>query len=185
MKAIVKRVFDIVVSLTALIIFLPFIVISWLILIVDTSSDGLFFQKRVGQSGKMFTIYKLKTMHPKTGNATKIGTFFRKYKLDELPQFLNVLKGEMSIVGPRPDIEGYYDKLEGEDRKILELKPGITSEASIKYYNEEEILDQQQDALHYNDTVIFPDKVKMNLDYYYNQNLILDIKIILKTIFKG
>lgn len=185
MKAIIKRFFDIIVSLIALMIFLPFIIISWLILIQDTQSDGLFFQKRVGQHGKLFMIYKLKTMHPKTGNISEVGFFFRKYKLDELPQFLNVLKGEMSIVGPRPDIEGYYDKLEGEERKVLELKPGITSEASIKYYNEEAILQQQSDALYYNDTVIFPDKVKMNLDYYYKQNLFLDIKIILKTIFKG
>jgi lipopolysaccharide/colanic/teichoic acid biosynthesis glycosyltransferase len=150
----------------------------------DTNSDGLFFQKRVGQYGKLFTIYKLKTMHHKTGNISAVGSFFRKYKLDELPQFLNVLKGEMSIVGPRPDIEGYYDKLEGEDRKILELKPGITSEASIKYYNEEELLEKRQDALQYNDTVIFPDKVRMNLAYYYRQSLILDIQIIFKTIFK-
>mgnify|MGYP001546001785 CR=1 FL=1 len=185
MKAIIKRVFDFIFSLIALIVFFPFIVISWLILMIDTQSDGFFFQKRVGQYGKPFTIYKLKTMHPKTDNITKVGSFFRKYKLDELPQFLNVLKGEMSIVGPRPDIEGYYDKLEGENRKILNLKPGITSEASIKYYNEEEILEQQQDALHYNDTIIFPDKVKMNLYYYYNQSLLLDLKIILKTIFKG
>jgi lipopolysaccharide/colanic/teichoic acid biosynthesis glycosyltransferase len=183
MKPIVKRVFDFLVSLIALIVFLPFMLISWLILMFDTHSDGFFFQKRVGQYGKLFTIYKLKTMHHKTGNVSAVGCFFRKYKLDELPQFLNVLKGEMSIVGPRPDIEGYYDKLEGEARKILELKPGITSEASIKYYNEETILEQQTDALHYNDTVIFPDKVKMNLDYYYNQNLFLDIKIIIKTIF--
>jgi lipopolysaccharide/colanic/teichoic acid biosynthesis glycosyltransferase len=184
MKAFVKRVFDIIVSLIASIVFLPFILISWLILMFDTSSDGFFFQKRVGQFGKLFTIYKLKTMHPKTGNISKVGLFFRKYKLDELPQFLNVLKGEMSIVGPRPDIEGYYDKLEGEERKILELKPGITSEASIKYYNEEEILEKRNDALHYNDMIIFPDKVRMNLDYYYKQNLFLDIKIIFKTIFK-
>jgi lipopolysaccharide/colanic/teichoic acid biosynthesis glycosyltransferase len=185
MKAIVKRVFDLIVSLIALGVFLPFIVISWLILMIDTNSDGLFFQKRIGQYGKPFTIYKLKTMHPKTDNITRVGNFFRRYKLDELPQLLNVLKGEMSIVGPRPDIEGYYDKLEGENRKVLYLKPGITSEASIKYYNEEEILGQQQDALNYNNTIIFPDKVKMNLDYYYKQNLLLDIKIIFKTIFKG
>ena len=104
--------------------------------------------------------------------------------MDELPQFINVLKGEMSIVGPRPDIEGYYDTLDGENRKILELKPGITSLASLKYYNEEEILEQQDNPLLYNDTVIFPDKVKMNLAYYYNQNLVLDLKIILKTILR-
>ncbi|MDI1318529.1 sugar transferase [Flavobacterium sp.] len=183
MKAIIKRCFDFVFSIVALVLFLPFILISWLILMFDTKSNGLFFQQRVGQFGKLFTIYKLKTMHPKTDNVSKTGFFFRKYKLDELPQFLNVLKGEMSIVGPRPDIEGYYDKLEGNERKVLELKPGITSEASLKYYNEEAILEQQENPLDYNDHVIFPDKVKMNLDYYYNQNLLLDIKIIIKTIF--
>lgn len=156
----------------------------YLLVTFEMLSDGLFKQKRVGQHGKLFTIYKFKTMHPKTGKVSKLGAFLRKYKLDELPQFLNVLKGEMSIVGPRPDIEGYYDKLQGEDRKVLELKPGITSEASIKYYNEEEILERQNDSLHYNDTIIFPDKVKMNLAYYYNQNLVLDIKIIVKTIFR-
>lgn len=185
MKPIVKRIFDIIVSLIALIVFLPFIIISWLFLMVDTQSNGLFFQKRVGQNGKLFTIYKLKTMQTKTGTVSSVGAFFRRYKIDEFPQFLNVLKGEMSIVGPRPDIQGYYDKLEGENRKVLDLKPGITSEASLKYYNEEEILAQQQDALHYNDTVIFQDKVRMNLEYYYHQNLLLDIKIIIKTIFKG
>ncbi|WP_445454344.1 sugar transferase [Flavobacterium sp. 25HG05S-40] len=185
MKVILKRVFDIIVSLFSLMLLLPLMLFSWLILMLDTQSNGLFFQKRVGQYGKFFTIYKLKTVHPTTGNVSKIGAFFRKYKIDELPQFLNVLKGEMSIVGPRPDIEGYYDLLVGENRKILELKPGITSEASIKYYNEETILEQQRDALHYNDSVIFPDKVKLNLEYYYNHNILLDIKIILKTIFKG
>lgn len=183
MKAIIKRVFDIVVSIIALMIFLPFMIISWLILMLDTKSDGLFLQKRVGQYGKLFTIYKLKTMHPKTGHISKIGFFFRKYKLDELPQLLNVLIGDMSIVGPRPDIEGYYDILEGENRKVLELKPGITSEASIKYYNEESILEQQNNPLLYNDTIIFPDKVKMNLEYYYHQNIFIDIKIIIRTIF--
>lgn len=152
---------------------------------IDTQSNGIFFQQRVGQFGKLFVIYKFKTMRPKAGNICKVGAFLRKYKLDELPQFINVLKGDMSIVGPRPDIQGYYDKLEGENRKVLDLKPGITSEASIKYYNEEEILEQQKDALGYNDTFIFPEKVKMNLDYYYNQTLLLDIKIIIKTIFKG
>lgn len=184
MKAIIKRGFDFVFSMLAVLLFSPFILISWLILVFDTKSDGLFFQKRVGQFGRLFTIYKLKTMHPQTGEISKIGSFFRKYKLDELPQFLNVLKGQMSIVGPRPDVEGYYDELKGEDRKVLELKPGITSEASIKYYNEEAILEQQENPLEYNDTVIFPDKVKMNLEYYYRQNLLLDIKIIIKTIFK-
>lgn len=180
----VKRWFDIIFSFVFLVFFSPALLISWLILIMATQSNGLFFQKRVGQFGALFTIYKLQTIHPKTGKISRIGYHMRKYKLDEFPQFINVLKGEMSVVGPRPDIQGYYDTLEGENRKILELKPGITSLASLKYYNEEEILEQQDNPLLYNDTVIFPDKVKMNLDYYYNQNLLLDLKIILKTILR-
>lgn len=121
-------------------------------------------------------------MHSNSEKITFFGSFFRKYKIDELPQFFNVLIGNMSIVGPRPDIEGYYDKLVGEDRKILELKPGITSLASIKYRNEDEILEKQDYPLEYNDTIIFPDKVKMNLEYYNHQSFLVDIKIIVQTI---
>ena len=110
--------------------------------------------------------------------------FLRKTKIDELPQLWNILIGDMSFVGPRPDITGYYDLLEGENRKILQLKPGLTSEASIKYANEEAIIAAQPDPLHYNDTVIFPDKVKMNLAYYYSNSVVGDIKIIWKTIFR-
>lgn len=142
----------------------------------------MFFQERIGQFGKPFMIYKLKTMHSNSEKITFFGSFFRKYKIDELPQFFNVLIGNMSIVGPRPDIEGYYDKLVGEDRKILELKPGITSLASIKYRNEDEILEKQDYPLEYNDTIIFPDKVKMNLEYYNHQSFLVDIKIIVQTI---
>lgn len=127
-------------------------------------------------------IIKLKTIRPNSSEVTFFGEFFRKYKIDELPQFFNVLIGNMSVVGPRPDIEGYYDTLKGEDRKILNLKPGITSLASIKYNNEDRLLANQQNPLQYNDEVLFPDKVKMNLEYYYQQSLFLDIKIILKTI---
>ena len=115
---------------------------------------------------------------------TKIGVFLRKYKLDELPELWNVLKGEMSLVGPRPDVPGYADYLKGEDRKILNLRPGITGMASLKYANEEEILAEQDNPQRYNDEVIFPDKVKLNLEYYENQTLWLDIKIIFATIFR-
>ena len=107
--------------------------------------------------------------------------FLRKSKIDELPQLLNVLFGQMSFVGPRPDIPGYYDKLVGEDRKILELKPGLTSKASLKYFNEEFLLSTQPNPLEYNDSVIFPDKVKMSLEYYYKKSFREDLKIIFKT----
>jgi lipopolysaccharide/colanic/teichoic acid biosynthesis glycosyltransferase len=115
---------------------------------------------------------------------TKFGAFLRKYKIDELPELFNVLRGDMSIVGPRPDVSGYADKLEGEDVLILELRPGITGPASLKYANEEDTLALQEDPVKYNDDVIYPDKVKLNLDYYHNNNLWIDIKIIFATIFR-
>lgn len=105
----------------------------------------------------------------------------RKTKLDELPQILNILKGDMSLVGPRPDISGYYDQLKGEDRLVLNLKPGLTSEAGIKYRNEEEILNKQQNPSQYNDEVLFPEKVKMNLRYYHNLSFKNDVYILFKT----
>jgi lipopolysaccharide/colanic/teichoic acid biosynthesis glycosyltransferase len=150
---------------------------------IDTQSNGLFIQERIGQWGRVFKIYKLKTMHPATVKISSLGRFLRKSKIDELPQLWNVLKGDMSFVGPRPDVAGYYDLLQGEARKILELKPGITSEASIKYTNEEKLLAQQENPLEYNDIVIFPDKVRLNLDYYYNRNFFGDMVIIVKTVF--
>ena len=121
-------------------------------------------------------------MHPNTNAISNWGSFLRKTKLDELPQLFNILKGDMSFVGPRPDISGYYDLLQGEERKILKLKPGLTSEASIKYKNEDQILAKQKEPLHYNDAVIFPDKVKMNLEYYRNRSFWGDLAIIFKTL---
>ncbi len=178
-----KRIIDIAVSLSLLLISAPILLICYLIACADTGSNGLFFQKRVGRYGRLFTIYKLKTLHPKTGNISAIGAFFRRYKIDEVPQFFNVLAGSMSLVGPRPDIEGYYDKLTGEARKILELKPGITSLAALKYKQEDSLLSLQPDPQRYNDEHIFPDKVRMNLSYYYNRSLRTDFRILLMTIF--
>ena len=152
----------------------------------------IFKQQRVGQYGKLFTMYKFRTMTVGHGGSsvsvagenriTPFGAKLRKYKLDELPELWNVLIGDMSFVGPRPDVPGYADKLVGEDRKILLLKPGITSPASIKYRNEEELLAQQIDPIKYNDEVIFPDKVKINLNYLENWSFITDIKLIIYTI---
>ena len=145
-------------------------------------SNGFFFQKRVGQYGKLFTIIKLKTMHPFTQKIHPIQAFFRKYKIDEIPQLLNVLIGNMSIVGARPDVCGYYDLLVGDERKILLLKPGLTSEASLYFFDEEKILLKQVDPKKYNDSIIFTEKVKLNLLYANNRNFITDVKIIFKTI---
>jgi lipopolysaccharide/colanic/teichoic acid biosynthesis glycosyltransferase len=134
-----KRLFDVLFSLFALIFFGWIIILSFFITTLDTLSWGFFLQKRVGHNGKLFTIIKLKTIHPKTRQISIIGKFLRKYKIDELPQFINILIGDMSLVGYRPDVPGYYDKLEGENRKVLELKPGLFSEATLKYVNEETI----------------------------------------------
>lgn len=160
----------------------PVLVIFFVVAALDTSASGLFLQQRIGQFGKSFRILKFRTIHSTTGKISKTGHFLRKYKIDELPQLFNILKGDMSFVGPRPDIPGYYDDLRGEDRKILNLKPGLTSEASIKYRNEEELLQQQEDSEYFNDFILFPDKVKMNLEYLEKMSLKTDIKIIIKTI---
>lgn len=179
-----KRTFDISFSFFALLVLAGPLLLCYLVASFDTMSNGLFLQIRIGQFGKPFTIFKFRTIHPQSGKVSAIGAFFRKSKIDELPQLLNVLIGNMSFVGPRPDIMGYYDALAGEDRKVLELKPGITCAASIKYANEEEILSRQPDPLIYNDTVIFPDKVKMNLEYYYRHSFMGDLKILWATFFK-
>ena len=166
------------------------------ILIKVKMPDGavIFKQKRVGRNAKLFTMYKFRSMSVGHGGSsvsvagesriTQLGAKLRKYKLDELPELWNVLIGDMSFVGPRPDVPGYADKLVGEDRLILKLRPGITGPASLKYANEEEILAKVDDPVKYNDEVIFPDKVKINLDYYYHHSFIGDIKLIFKTIFR-
>ena len=180
-----KRLFDLFFALLGLIITLPILVVVYLIASNDTKQNGLFSQKRIGQYGLPFTIYKIRTFGTSVEKPiSRFGAILRNSKLDELPQLWNVFLGNMSFVGPRPDIAGYYDVLEGENRKILELKPGLTSLASIKYANEDDLLAQQDNPLLYNDTVIFPDKVKMNLEYYYDQSLFGDIEIIWKTLFR-
>jgi lipopolysaccharide/colanic/teichoic acid biosynthesis glycosyltransferase len=178
-----KRIFDILLSLIGLLSVGWFLFVFWIMASIDSQSNGLFIQERIGQWGRVFKIYKLKTMHPATAKISSLGRFLRKSKIDELPQLWNVLKGDMSFVGPRPDVAGYYDLLQGEPSRILELKPGITSEASIKYANEETLLEQQENPLEYNDIVIFPDKVRLNLNYYYNRSFFGDMVIIVKTVF--
>jgi lipopolysaccharide/colanic/teichoic acid biosynthesis glycosyltransferase len=185
LKPILKRFFDILFSGLALFLFFWVLIVAWITAVIDTRTNGIFTQERIGQYGRRFKIYKLRTiqMESQTGEfeVSRLGRVLRNYKLDELPQLFNVLKGEMSIVGPRPDIAGYYDVLEGESRKILELKPGLTSLASLKYYNEDELLDKQAFPLLYNDTVLFPDKVQLNLYYYYHHSFCDDLKIIVAT----
>jgi lipopolysaccharide/colanic/teichoic acid biosynthesis glycosyltransferase len=151
-------------------------------------------QKRVGRYGKLFTMYKFRTMiHNHNGSSvsvkgenriTPLGSALRKYKLDELPELWNVLIGDMSFVGPRPDMPGYNDVLQGDDRMILTLKPGITGTASLKYRNEEEILALQDNPQEYNDKVIFPDKIRINKSYIENRSFYNDLQIIFCTILR-
>ena len=192
----IKRIFDFSSSLLGLVILFPLLILISFAIKIGSSGPILFLQKRVGKDGKQFILIKFRSMmiNQESNNTatakgdnriTTIGVFLRRYKLDELPELWNVLKGEMSLVGPRPDVPGYADNLKGKDRKILKLRPGITGTASLKYANEEEILSMQDNPQKYNDEVIFPDKVKINLEYYENQTLWLDIKIIFATIFRS
>ena len=142
----------------------------------------LFKQIRIGKNGVPFTIYKLRTIPEGATIPNAWGAFLRKSKLDELPQLLNVLKGEMTLVGPRPDVPGYADLLQGDDRIILTLKPGITGLASLKYRNEEQLLAQQPHPQHYNDEVIWPDKVRINKWYASNRTFLIDLQIIFYTL---
>lgn len=188
-----KRIFDILLSVVGLAVLLPLILACWTIAAIETRSNGFFIHDRVGRHGRPIRVYKIKTMRasstrrsPITAHnmaaITKSGRLFRRYKLDELPQLFNVIMGHMSFVGPRPDVPNYADRLEGDDRVILLLRPGITGPASIKYRNEESLLSNAADPDWYNDHVIWPDKVRINREYFANYSLLGDIKYIFQTI---
>ena len=188
----IKRAFDISVSFIGLLISGWLIILAWIIASIDTRGNGLFLQERVGRSGKVFKIAKIKTMHNRssvgstvtTVNDSRIsrsGAFFRRTKIDELPQLVNVLFGSMSFVGPRPDVPGFADQLSPEDKVILEVRPGITGPATLKYRGEESLLALQADPEKYNREVIFPDKIKLNKTYVMNYSFAKDFSYILKT----
>ena len=189
----IKSLFDRSASLFGLIFLFPvLIIVSILIRIKMPGGPVIFKQKRVGQHGRLFTMYKFRSMtvaHSGSSVSVKgesritpLGAILRKYKLDELPELWNVLIGDMSLVGPRPDVPGYADRLEGKDRRMLLLKPGITGPASLKYRNEEELLSEQENPQKYNDEVLFPDKVRINIEYLDNWSFGKDIKIIIYTL---
>lgn len=188
-----KRIFDVTVTIVMLVVAIPvMLVVAVMIAVAMPDGAILFRQERIGQYGKTFRIVKFRTMRANSdgssvtvmgdGRVTRLGRFLRRYKLDELPELWNVLKGDMSLVGPRPDVPGYADKLEGEERLILQLKPGLTGTATLKYRNEEELLAKQNDPIRYNDEVIWRDKVRINLQYYYNHSLMGDVRILFDTI---
>ncbi|MGI8952785.1 MAG: sugar transferase [Chitinophagaceae bacterium] len=190
-----KRLFDVVISFFALIVLLPFLMIIAVCIKLTSKGPVIFSQKRVGKNNKDFILYKFRTMHvnaqqqssltigTKDKRITKIGFFLRKYKLDELPQFWNVLKGNMSIVGPRPELRKYVELYTEEQKKILFVKPGITDYASIEFKNESEFLARADDPEIYYITKILPLKIKLNNRYISNNTISEYFFIIFKTLF--
>lgn len=192
-QLIVKRTFDIFFSTLGLIVFIIPLTFAFICASLDTGMNGFYKQERIGRYGKKFNIFKIRTMKNIKGvettittlndeRITKLGRVFRKFKIDELPQLINVLIGSMSFVGPRPDVEGYADRLLGDDRLILTVRPGITGPASIKYKNEEKLLSISDDIEIFNQK-IFNDKVMINKKYIKEWTLVKDIKYIIISIF--
>lgn len=189
---IFKRLFDIAASIFGLIVFSPVFLVIAILIKVKMPGPIFFRQNRVGKDASLFLMVKFRTMKVNHGGSTisvkgesritPLGTTMRKYKLDELPEFWNILIGDMSFVGPRPDVPGYADALKGEDRLLLTVRPGLTGAASIKYSNEEELLSEQEYPIKFNDEVLYPEKVRINNNYVKNWSFFLDIKIIMYTL---
>ena len=190
----IKRAFDFFISLIGFIIVSPALIVLALLVKVTSRGPVFYRQERVGLEGRIFKLLKFRTM---VMNADELGTsvtvkndfritlagrFLRRFKLDELPQLINVLRGDMSFVGPRPDVPGFADKLTGKDRIILSVRPGVTGPATLKYRNEEELLAKQADPNRYNAEVIYPDKVRLNREYVENYSFWKDIGYIIRTI---
>lgn len=205
---ILKYIFDRVVALVGLLFLWPvLLIVAILIKVKMPGGPALFVQKRVGKEGKLFDCHKFRTMTVKHNGSTvsvagdsritPLGAKLRHWKLDELPGLWDVLIGNMSFVGPRPDVPGYADKLQGDDRDVLKLRPGITGPATLKYRLEDEMISEyvakkqaegderpmQEIAVEYNDTIIYPDKVRLNCYYYRHYSFVKDFQMILCTVF--
>lgn len=191
-----KRLFDIIFSMIILVLFMPFGLIISLLILMSGKGGVFYIQERVGKNGKPFGLLKFRTMRKdadkfgkltvgmRDPRITKIGYYLRKSKLDEFPQFINVLKGEMSAVGPRPEVKEYTDLYTDEQRKVLTVKPGITDFASLEYYRENELLGKSDDPRQTYIEEIMPEKIKLNLKYIESQGLGTDLKIIGRTFLK-
>lgn len=191
-----KRIFDILFSSLVLIFFLPFGLLIAIFIFLGSKGSAFYTQERVGQFGKPFKLLKFRTMKlnaDKYGSLTvgmrdpritKIGYFLRRSKLDEFPQFLNVLKGEMSVVGPRPEVQEYVNYYNNEQKKILNLKPGITDYASLEFFKENEILGASDDPQKTYIEIVMPKKIEINQRYLQNPTLAKDLKIIYMTFLK-
>lgn len=204
---ILKWFFDRLVALLGLLFLWPVLVVVAILVKIKMPGGPVFFvQERVGKDGRIFKCHKFRTMRVKHNGSsvsvagdsriTPFGAVLRHYKLDELPELWDVLVGNMSFVGPRPDVPGYADKLVGDDRDVLKLRPGITGPATLKYRLEDEMISEyvasrqaegdtrpmQEIATEYNDTVIYPDKVRLNCYYYRHYSFLKDIEMILATV---
>ena len=191
-----KRLFDILFSFIGILILLPFFLLFAILIVLDSGFPVFYSQTRVGKEGKDFSLLKFRSMKKdadkkglltigeKDSRVTTIGYFLRKYKIDELPQLFNVLVGDMSLVGPRPEVRKYVELYNSDQKKVLSVKPGITDYASIEYSNENALLARSINPEHLYITEIMPTKLKLNLKYIEEQNFFTDIKIILKTIGK-
>ena len=188
-----KRTFDLGLAAAGLAVTWWLMLLAYAAACIDTRQSGLFAQKRVGRHGKVFTILKIRTMRRDPACATtvtvagdprvtRLGALLRRTKIDELPQLMNILVGQMSFVGPRPDVPGYADRLQGDDRIILAVRPGITGPATLKYRNEERLLAADPDPLKLHDEVIYPDKVRLNRAYVREYTFRKDIQYILQTL---
>jgi len=192
LQLFLKRLFDIFLSITGIVLFGWLILICWILSTLDTKQNGFFLQERVGREGKIFRIIKIRTMRPIKGFAsvvtarndpriTRIGALMRRLKLDELPQLFNILSGQMSFVGPRPDVVGFANQLQGDDRIILSVRPGITGPATLFFRNEEDLLAGCDDPVRYNSEVIYTTKVKLNRMYLENYSFFKDVLYIIVT----
>ena len=193
---LIKRFLDSIVSFLVLIVCFPLLIILFVIANISTKENGFYTNTRIGKQGRPFVMWKIRSMksYPAINTSvttqcdpriTPFGRFLRQTKLDELPQLWNVLKGDMSLVGPRPDVPGFADKLEGDNRKILTVRPGITGLATLSFRNEEILLSKQKNPEKYNLEVIWPEKVRLNKYYIEHYSLWLDFKILFKTVFGG
>lgn len=193
-QAAIKRGFDLFGAILGLALTWWLILLAWLAATIDTRSNGFFTQTRVGRGGCLFKVVKIKSMRAKASisttvtqrgdpRITRLGAFLRSTKIDELPQLWNVLLGHMSLVGPRPDVLGFADHLDGDSRVLLSIRPGVTGPATLAYRNEEELLAQQDEPEVFNREVIWPEKVRINLEYIRNWSLGGDLKYVVKTVF--
>jgi lipopolysaccharide/colanic/teichoic acid biosynthesis glycosyltransferase len=192
----VKRIFDLIFSLVGLVFCFPIFIIVAVLIKLDSKGPVFFRQERIGKNFKSFKIYKFRTMENDAGEErpkitvggdsriTGMGKFLRKHKIDELPQLFNVLKGEMSFVGPRPEVKEYVQLFKSDYKKLLRIRPGITDPASIKYSDEESVLAFSEDWEEEYKKKILPEKIDLSLRYVENHDIMTDLKLILKTILK-